>query len=163
MADDIEARLARLPQLGKIELSKLWRKYFHREPLPQMRKDLMVRVVGHRLQEEAFGGLSPASCRRLRELSRAFEANPQANLSSRPPIKPGTRLVRQWKQHVHVVDVEEQGYSYRDVRYESLSEIARLITGTRWSGPLFFGLKGKQAKALNEMRSKEQKRLPVTQ
>jgi hypothetical protein len=128
-----------------------------------MRKALMVRVVSHRLQEEALGGLSPASRRRLRELSKAFEANPNANLSSRLPIKPGTRLVRRWKQQIHVVNVEERGYAYRGVRYESLSEIARLITCTRWSGPLFFGLKDKQTKVLNEKRLKEQKSLAMRQ
>lgn len=111
------------------------------------------------MQEEAYGGLSAACGRRLRELSRAFEANPDANLSHRLPINPGTRLVRQWKQQVHVVNVEERGYAYRGVLYESLSEIARLITSTRWSGPLFFGLKDSHAKVRNEKRPKEQKAL----
>jgi hypothetical protein len=165
--DDIEDRLAKLPQLDKIELSKLWRKFFHRDPPDAMRKDLMVRVVGHRLQEEAFGGLSSASVRRLRELSKTFEANPEASLSSRPAIKPGTRLVRQWQQQVHVVDVEERGYAYKGVLYESLSEIARLITGTRWSGPLFFGLKERkgredvQVEALQATKLSERQSLPV--
>ena len=57
---------------------------------------------------------------------------------------PGTRLVRQWRNQVHLVSVEAGGYEYQGVRYKSLSEVARLITGTRWSGPLFFGLKDKQ-------------------
>jgi len=142
--NDVEARLASLPKLEKVELIKLWRKFFGRDPSPAMRKGLMVRVIGHRLQEEAFGGLSAASLRRLRELAKTFEADANANVSSRPSIKPGTRLVRQWKHQVHFVDVEARGYAYRGVCYESLSEIARLITGTRWSGPLFFGLKTKQ-------------------
>ena len=67
-----------------------------------------------------------------------------ARVSQRPAIKPGTRLIRQWKDQVHIVNVEEGNYEYRGARYESLSEIARLITGTRWSGPLFFGLKSSQ-------------------
>ncbi len=142
--NDVEDRLASLPKLEKVELIKLWRKFFGRDPSSAMRKGLMVRVIGHRLQEEAFGGLSATSLRRLRELAKTFEADANANVSSRPSIKPGTRLVRQWKHQVHVVDVEARGYAYRGVCYESLSEIARLITGTRWSGPLFFGLKGKQ-------------------
>ena len=74
-----------------------------------------------------------------------FEADPKTLVSYRPRIKPGTRLVRQWKQQVHVVEAEEGGYAYRGSRYENLSEIARLITGTRWSGPLFFGLRTKQS------------------
>ena len=71
-------------------------------------------------------------------------------VSTRPPIKPGTRLVRQWKEQVHVVEVEAEGYEYRGARYENLSEIARLITGTRWSGPAFFGLKAKPSNASQE-------------
>jgi hypothetical protein len=106
-----------------------------------MRKELLVRVIAYRLQEREFGALSEASCRRLRHLASALEANPNAEISTRPPIKPGTRLVRQWKDQVHVVEAEAKGYQYKGARYESLSEIARVITGTRWSGPLFFGLK----------------------
>ena len=60
-------------------------------------------------------------------------------------MKPGTRLVREWKQQVHTVEVDTEGYQYKGTRYDSLSEIARLITGTRWSGPLFFGVKAKQS------------------
>jgi hypothetical protein len=107
----------------------------------------MLRIVGHRLQEQEFGGLSDAGCRRLRQLATMFEADPNAVVSSQPPIKPGTRLVRQWKEQVHVVEVEAEGYEYRGARYENLSEIARLITGTRWSGPAFFGLKAKPSNA----------------
>ncbi len=94
--NDVEDRLARLPQLDKAELIKLWRKFFGREPSPAIRKGLMVRVIGHRLLEEAFGGLSATGLRRLRELAKTFEADANANVSSRPSIKPGTRLIRQW-------------------------------------------------------------------
>jgi hypothetical protein len=61
-------------------------------------------------------GLSDAACRRLRQLAITFEANPNAVVSNRPPIKPGTRLVRQWKEQVHVVKVETEGYEYRGYR-----------------------------------------------
>jgi hypothetical protein len=114
-----------------------------------MRKDLILQIVAYRLQEQALGGLSEPCCRRLRQLASAFEADPNAAVSTRPPIKPGTRLVRQWKEQVHVVEVEMEGYAYKGTRYKNLSEIARLITGTRWSGPLFFGLKDKQSNELS--------------
>ena len=84
------------------------------------------------------------SCRRLRHLEAHSRAT-QLEISIRPPDQPGTRLVRQWREQVHVVKVEAKGYEYK-VSIRSLSEIARRITGTRWSGPLFFGLKGEQAK-----------------
>jgi len=143
-------RLASLPNLGKPALSKLWWQLFKKEPPSKIRQDLMLRIVAHRLQEQEFGGLGNASCRRLRQLAATFEADPKAVVSNRPPIKAGTRLVRQWNEQVHVVEVEGEGYEYRGVRYENLSEIARLITGTRWSGPLFFGLKAKQSNTSQE-------------
>jgi Protein of unknown function (DUF2924) len=81
-----------------------------------------------------------------------LEADPDATISTRPAIKPGTRLVRQWQNQTHVVEIAAAGYEYRGARYESLSEIARLITGTRWSGPLFLGLKTKQTKRILESK-----------
>jgi hypothetical protein len=146
----ITKSLASLPILGQPALCDLWRQFFKKEPPPEIRKDLMLRIVAHRLQEQEFGGLSDAGCRRLHQLATTFEADPNAVVSSRPSIKPGTRLVRQWKEQVHVVEVETEGYEYRGACYENLSEIARLITGTRWSGPLFFGLKTKQSSASQE-------------
>jgi Protein of unknown function (DUF2924) len=142
--------LASLPNLGKAALSKLWKRLFKKDPPSDIRGGLMLRVIAHRLQEQEFGCLSEASCRRLRQLAATFDADPNAVVSSRPPIKAGTRLVRQWKEQVHVVEVEPEGYQYKGARYENLSEIARLITGTRWSGPLFFGLKAKQSDTSKE-------------
>ena len=71
-----------------------------------MRRELMHRVIAYRLQEPEFGALSDASCRHLRQLASALETNPNATISTRPRIKPGTRLVREWKEQVHVVEVD---------------------------------------------------------
>jgi hypothetical protein len=131
-------------QLNKSELYVLWRKLFQREPPVEIRRDLMVRMVAQRLQEQEFGELGTASCRRLQQLAASVAANPKSPVSIKLPTKSGTRMIRQWKDQVHVVHVEGKKFEYRGVRYESLSEIARLITGTRWSGPLFFGVKAKQ-------------------
>jgi Protein of unknown function (DUF2924) len=139
----LHQRLASLPDLSKPALCGLWQQLFKNEPPLKMRKELILRVIAYRLQEQEFGGLSDAQCRGLRQLASALTANPNATVSTRPLIKSGTRLLRQWKDQVHVVEVAPEGYQYKGARYESLSEIARLITGTRWSGPLFFGLKSK--------------------
>jgi len=147
----LSQHLASLPNLSKAGLCELWGQLFKKEPPPEIRKDLMLRIVVHRLQERQFGGLNEACSRRLRQIASALEINPNATVSSRPPVKPGTRLVRQWKEQVHVVEVETEGYEYRGARYENLSEIARLITGTRWSGPLFFGLKTKPSTESQEI------------
>jgi hypothetical protein len=141
-----------LPKLNKPELCHLWRQHFKSNPPFQMRKQLIRRVIAYRLQEQQFGGLNDARVRRLRQIAGALESNPNAIVSSRPPIKPGTRLVREWKQQVHTVEVDAEGYQYKGARYESLSEIARLITGTRWSGPLFFGLKTQQSRESMEVQ-----------
>jgi hypothetical protein len=138
--------LSSLPSLNKAALHDLWRHFFKRDPLPEIRKDLLIQIVAYRLQEQELGGLNDACCRRLRSLAKEFEAHPTVAVSTRPPIKPGTRLVRQWKEQVHVVNVEVKSYEYKGGHYENLSQIARLITGTRWSGPLFFGVKFKQSK-----------------
>jgi hypothetical protein len=145
LPDPVSERVAALPQLDKAALCELWEQLFKTASPPQLRKDLMIPILAYRIQEQAFGSLSADSRRRLRQLARMFEADPNARVSSAPGIKPGTRLVRQWRGQVHVVNVEEKGYEYKATTYQSLSEIACLITGTRWSGPLFFGLKGKRA------------------
>ena len=106
----------------------------------------MILILSYRIQERAFGGLSIPTRSRLRQIARALGANPHAAVSVAPSSKPGTRLVREWGNKVHIVEVDEQGFRYDGGRYTSLSEIARLITGTRWSGPVFFGLKNKRLK-----------------
>jgi hypothetical protein len=142
MPDPIDQRLATLPKLSKTALRKLWKELFNVPPPPQLRRLLMIPILAYRLQEQAFGSLRAASRGRLCQLARAFENNSDAAVSSIPSIRPGTRLVRQWRDQVHLVNVETNGYEYQGARYQSLSEIARLITGTHWSGPLFFGIKG---------------------
>jgi hypothetical protein len=150
MPDSIAERLVALPQLSKAALADLWRQLFKTDPPSQTRRELLLPILAYRIQEDAFGSLRPDTRRRLRQLATTFEADPDAVVSNRPPIKAGTRLVRQWKEQVHVVEVETEGYEYRGARYENLSEIARLITGTRWSGPAFFGLKAKPSNASQE-------------
>lgn len=139
----IADRLSSLADLKKPALSELWQQLFKTSPPLRMGKGVMLQFLAYRIQEEEFGGLSNRGHRRLRELANSIAANTSTSASPRLTIKPGTRLVREWKDQVHIVNMEEGKYEYRGARYESLSEIARLITGTRWSGPLFFGLKAK--------------------
>jgi len=138
---DITQRLASLLCSKKPALCALWKELFKTAPPQQLRRDLMIPILAYRIQEQAFGSLSAESRRKLRHLARLFAADPNARIPSVPGIKPGTRLVRQWRGQVHVVNIENKGYEYKGTDYESLSEIAGLITGTRWSGPLFFGLR----------------------
>jgi Protein of unknown function (DUF2924) len=137
-------RWENLVHLSKPEILGLWRELFKNGLPVEMRKDLMLRMVAQRMQEQQFGELGTACCRRLRQLATTLEADPKAVISAKVPIKSGTRMVRQWKDQVHVVNVTGKEFEYRGDRYKNLSEIAQLITGTRWSGPLFFGVKAKQ-------------------
>jgi hypothetical protein len=150
MPDPVEERLAVLPTLSKAALCDLWKQFFHSAPSSQLRRDLMVPILSYRIQEQAFGSLSARTQERLRQLSRAFEKGGDPTAARAPRIRPGTRLVRQWGDRVHLVNVQTDGYEYQGNRYRSLSEIARLITGTRWSGPLFFGIKRESANAKSE-------------
>ena len=138
---DVQQRLELLRGMNKAELRSQWLELFDR-PVGQLRKDLLIRILSYRIQEQAYGGLSSITRNHLRHLARVFEKNPKGAIPSLPTIKPGTRLLRQWQRQTHTVTILEDGFEYKGNRYASLSQIARLITGTRWSGPLFFGLKG---------------------
>jgi hypothetical protein len=93
------------------------------------------------MQEVALGGLRPARQRQLRQMAQQFNRIGAANTPPRPELKPGTRLIREWQGRTHDVLVLDEGFSCQNTHYRSLSAIARKITGTAWSGPLFFGLK----------------------
>jgi Protein of unknown function (DUF2924) len=118
-------------------------------PSSRLRRSLLFRILSYRLQEQAFGGISLASHRRLLEMAKKLKASPDDPLSHGRSVKPGTRLIRQWNNRTHVVTVMKGLYEYGGSPYKSLSEIARLITGTQWSGPLFFGLKDKKKQTSN--------------
>ena len=147
MPDPIAQRLTALPNLSKTALRELWQQLLNAPPPPQLRRHLMIPILAYRLQEQTLGSLSSVSRGRLRQLARVFETNSKGLIPSIPGLKPGTRLVRQWRDQVHLVNVEASGYEYQGARYQSLSEIARLITGTHWSGPLFFGIRNKQGRS----------------
>ena len=143
LADEIAA----LPRLNRSQLRMKWRDVLKKEPPAHLRKQLLVPLLAYKMQEQAYGGLRPEVKRRLRELADSFESEPNQVSAKRPAqlrIKPGTRLIRQWQGETHHVTVCDQGFEYNRQKYSSLSEIARLITGTRWSGPLFFGIKQNQ-------------------
>jgi len=101
----------------------------------------MAPCLAYRIQEICYGGLKLATRAELKRMARNLEKDPSSELAARVRIKPGTRLFRQWRGQMHEIFVTETGYEYRGDLYRSMSEVARKITGTRWSGPAFFGLK----------------------
>ena len=94
----------------------------------------MIRAVAYKLQERALGGLSAAT-------RRLLSGQGPAPVRRRRALSPGTVLIREWHGVGHQVTILEKGVLYRGERYRSMSEVARLITGARWSGPRFFGVK----------------------
>ncbi len=106
-----------------------------------IRRDLLVLAIAWKLQEKVYGGLTAAQKRKLAGIAEDLRKN--GDLSAGPAIrmKPGLKLVREWRGETHTVLVLEDGFEWNGQRRRSLSTIAREITGTRWSGPRFFGLK----------------------
>jgi hypothetical protein len=142
MASPICDQIAKLGLLSRPELLTLWRRHYDKAAPPGIRREILVPFLAHRIQENAHGGLKPCALAELRRIAKALERNRASTVPiARPRIKTGTRLFREWRGHTHEVFVTESGYEYRGTDYRSLSEIARKITGTRWSGPAFFGLK----------------------
>ncbi len=141
MPEALARQLAELESASTADLRARWERA-HKHPAPKRAsRDLLLRALAYHIQERVEGGLSKAALKRLAHL-----ADPKGN-DGRPPrpvpprLRPGTRLVREGGGVVHQVTVGEDGFDYRGARYAGLSRIAREITGTRWSGPLFFGLR----------------------
>ena len=107
-----------------------------------------MRAVAYRLQELALGGLRRKPQRRLRQIAQEFRETGSTRMRARPALNPGTRLIREWQGRTYEVLVLDDGFSWQSTRYRSLSALARKITGTAWSGPLFFGLKPNRTAAL---------------
>ena len=123
------------------ELKKRWRGLYGTIPPQKIHRSLLIAAIAHRIQENALGTLKPSVRRHLiQAANNPTTARPSPHhLSLRP--RAGTVLVRDWGGVTHQAKVLEDGILFRSKRYKSLSEVARVITGSRWSGPLFFGLK----------------------
>ena len=145
MKADLDAQLGRLPTLKTGELRALWNETFGITPHPKLRRELLIPILAYRLQEKALGGREPSTLRRLRAVAGEMGEGKRPATAPRLSPRPGTRMVRQWQGKLHEVITLESGFMYDGQKYRSLSEIARVITGTRWSGPAFFGLKKRKS------------------
>jgi hypothetical protein len=134
--------LVTLPQLSEENLNDHFRRLYGSEPPARMRRPLLIRAIAYRLQEKARGGLKPATRRLLASIAGDATARRTVRVATERKLMPGATLVREWHGVQHRLTVLEDGVQFGGKRYRSLSEVARKITGSRWSGPLFFGLKG---------------------
>jgi len=145
---DCRKALARLPELALSELRQQWRALYKSEASPHLSRELLLRAVAYRMQEIVFGGLRPEHQRQLRLFAQQFKETGEIRRRTRVELKSGTRLVREWQGRTYEVLVLDDGFSWQSTHYGSLSAVARKITGTPWSGPLFFGLKQNRPAAL---------------
>jgi hypothetical protein len=149
MSDGVLARLAEIRTMDIVALKGLWRELFQAEAPPYNRKFLESRLA-YRVQELAYGGLKPETLKRFAVLAAELDrdsgnqARRRSSSENRPIV--GTRLIREWQGVEHCATVLADGFEYDGRPYKSLSAIARAITGTRWNGLLFFGLKNHAGK-----------------
>lgn len=139
-------QLAALKNMNTEQLKKKWREICEGEPPPFNRAYLETRIA-YRIQELAHGGLNKPTLRRISELREDFLSDtPRQRIDpNKPPL--GSILVREFKGVEYRVRVARDGFEFEGKPYKSLSVIARQITGTRWNGPLFFGLRNTRSKA----------------
>lgn len=145
MKDTVLAQIAALQTAPIADLKQKWRDLFDHEPPPYNRRFLEHRLA-YRIQELAYGGLKPETVKLLRELAEELDGGDPKKRRRRAGDRPvsGTRLIREYQGVEHCVTVRDSDYEYQGRPYKSLSAVARAITGTRWNGLVFFGLKSRQ-------------------
>jgi hypothetical protein len=146
MSKAVLGQIMALKSMPVTGLKARWRELFDSDPPPYNRRFLESRLA-YRIQELAFGGLKPETVERLAALAAGLggKAASRARSAQDRPIV-GTRLIRDWQGTEHSVTVRDDGFEYQGRPYKSLSAIARQITGTRWNGWVFFGLKNQRAR-----------------
>jgi hypothetical protein len=148
--EGISARVAALSSLSHETLIAEWRRLYRSPPPKRVSRSLLELVVAWKIQESALGGLQRSTMRRLAETIRPNGSTGGVVEPRSVTLKPGARLVREWRGETHDVLAVDGGFEWRGRIWRSLSEIAREITGTRWSGPRFFGLEKPRPEVADE-------------
>lgn len=137
----VDQELEGLPHALIRDLRKRWKELFASDPPKAFGPDLLRRAIAQRIQEQAYGGLEPAVRRELKLIIKLHGSKTNGRTELPRRIGAGAVVLREWKGATHRVTVLSNGFSYNQQIYQSLSEVARAITGTRWNGPRFFGLR----------------------
>lgn len=140
-ADLLAAELARLAGMDFAALQGRFRRVFGRAAPAHLSRALLHRVLAYRAQADLLGDLDRETARALDRLGTGAQG--EIAMPERPGTKPGTLLVREWEGTLQRVMVLERGFAWNGQTYDSLSRVARAITGTAWNGPRFFGLRGR--------------------
>jgi hypothetical protein len=133
--------------MSRQALVDAWAKVVGRPLIRGISRELLIAITAWHLQVKHQSGLPPALQRKLDRLAAALDRGQPIHSPSAHRLHAGTSLEREWQGERHVVSVSEAGFVYRGDTYRSLSRIARLITGTRWNGPAFFGLRQGKGKS----------------
>ena len=141
--DTVSAILQALEQMDYADLRREWRRLYRAHPPKRVARDLLMLGVAWKIQEQAYGGHSAATKRRLADLAKTLERDGDVTRNRVARLKPGAKLVREWRGEAHAVIVREDGFEWKGRIWRSLSVIAGEITGVHWSGPRFFGVNGK--------------------
>ena len=142
--DRLSRDVKALGRMSPAELRSAWRDTF-KQAAPPISPDLLARAIAYRLQERQHGGLTPSVRLELTRLTRLVARTGECQPAHHISLKPGTRLVREWNGRALNVLVCDDGFELDGRHYASLTQIAHDVTGTRWSGPRFFGLKSRPA------------------
>jgi hypothetical protein len=127
-----------------VQLREAWSAHIGGSPPKLRTRDLLSRALAYRLQVRAYGDLSGSAKRRISELARRFTEDRSYTPTPGPILKPGSSIIKEWRGVRHEVRVQEAGFSYLGEPFGSLSEVAQRITGTKWNGQVFFGLKARR-------------------
>ena len=140
--EEVHDVLSRLPDMNVEDLREEWRRRFDDAAPPIRSGDVLRHLMAWRLQSAIHGGYTPETAKALAKLMSDHQAARPLGAPLKAKLGAGTVLTREWKGRLHHVTIETTGFTYEGKTYRSLSEVARLITGTRWSGPRLFGLEG---------------------
>lgn len=150
----LSAELAALATMRYSDLHQAWRRYYRSVPPKKMSRDILELGVALKIQENRHGGLGASVRRQIAALARTMETKSDLAKPRAVSPKPGARLLRTWEGVTHEVMVGEDGFHWAGKSWRSLSAIAREITGTRWSGPRFFGLNATVESNASEQKAK---------
>jgi Protein of unknown function (DUF2924) len=144
----LENEIAHLRGLDLKGLRARWQSMFRRQPPSHLPRHLLFAVLAYQLQAEQLGDLAPETTRLLKQIGNGGTTATAVQLTAefdrqRVDLKPGTILMREWKGQSHRIMVVDEGFAWNGKTYDSLSKIACTITGTKWNGPRFFGLRDK--------------------
>ncbi len=135
----LEHEIAALADMARPGLVERWEALYRTAPPKGMSRGFLIRAVAYGVQVKRYGGLKPASARRLLQIAADGSAGKPTRKTA-PALQPGARLIREWNGVHHMIEATDRGFIWNGERYRSLSAVARAITGARWSGPRFFGI-----------------------